>query len=325
MNTNTMPVTIISGFLGAGKTSFLNAILQQHPGANFLIIENEAGHTNIDSELVKSNSQSSVFEMTGGCICCSLSTELGTLLNSIILSRVKYDYVLIEATGMADSGQIISMFSGARIQRFFRLDAVVGLVDASNFLERLDNFREVRAQVAKSDLVLINKCDLLSLEDIKRVEEKVKSINPLAKIEQTTYGQLEGIDVLNTESFSASKIEESIIDFTQMTLFKTDNEHAHKIQTLNFTIPGDLDMERVAAWFEDLLFINKENILRIKALLSIDALKHKLILQSVGGEYYTSQGKQWDEDEVRESKVVIIGTHLKEDEIRDGLHRLLAK
>lgn len=320
-----MPVTIITGFLGAGKTTFLNEILQHNKTANFLIIENEAGNANIDSELVKINSQSSVFEMTGGCICCSLSTELGTVLNSVILSQVKYDYVLIEATGMADSGQIINMFSGARIQRYFKLDAVIGLVDASNFLTRIDDFSEVNSQIVKSDIVFINKQDLLPREELEKVEQRVRSINPLARIEKTSQGKFDGVDVLNTESFSASKVEESVIDFAQMTLLKEEKELAHKIQTLNYTIPGNFDMGKVAVWFEDLLFLNKENILRVKALLSIQDMKHKLVLQSVGGDYYTSQGKEWGKDEARESRIVIIGTQLNEEEIRKGLGSLLKK
>ena len=325
MENKPTPVTIITGFLGAGKTTLLNEILRCNKDSNFLIIENEAGNINIDGELLKSNNKNNIFELTGGCICCSLSTELGTVLNSVILSRVMYDYVLIEATGMADSGQIINMFSGPRVQRYFKLDSVVCLVDADSFLKRVNNFDEVRSQLAKSDIAVINKCDLLPSEQMNEVEQKIASINPLARIEKTTYGKIEDIKVLNNESFSPSKIEENITDFTNLTLAAPDNEHAHKIQTLSYIIPGSFDMERMSVWFDDFLFLNKDNVLRIKAMVSVYNMKHKMILQSVGSDFHVTQGSKWNEDENRESKIVIIGTDLNEEEIRKSLYELLDK
>jgi len=316
-------VTIITGFLGAGKTSLLNEILRSKPNSKFLIIENEAGDINIDSQILKSDAKNKVVELTGGCICCSLNTELGTVLNSIILSGVKYDYVLIEATGMADSGLIINMFSSPRVQRYFSLDSVICLIDAGSFLERINDFEEVRSQVAKSDMAIINKCDLLLPEQMNKLEQKVASLNPLARIEKTTHGKIENIQILNRESFNPSKIEKNIIDFTNLTLASPKNQHRHKIQTLSYTLPGSFDIKKIAMWFEDFLCLNKDNTLRIKALLSIHDLSNKIILQSVGRDFHTTQGSQWSANEARESKIVFIGTGLQEEKIRNSLYALL--
>ncbi len=325
MQKKQIPVTIITGFLGAGKTSLLNEILRSNKNTNFLIIENEAGNINIDGELLKNNAKSNVFELTGGCICCSLNTELGTVLNSVIMSGAKYDYALIEATGMADSGQVINMFSGARVQRYFKLDSVVCLIDAASFHKRLTDFDEVRSQLAKSDIAIINKCDLLTSEQMNEVEQKVALINPLARIEKTTYGKVNDIQILNSDSFNPSKIEKNIIDFTNLMLTPQDNQHAHKIQTLSYTIPGSFNMEKMSMWFEDFLALNKDNILRVKAMVSIHDIKHKMILQSVGIDFHVTQGSQWKENESRESKIVIIGNGLQKDEIRKSLNELLVE
>lgn len=320
-----MPVTIITGFLGAGKTTFLNEILRRNKDANFLIIENEAGNINIDRELLRGKAKNNVFELTGGCICCSLSTELGTALNSVILSQAKYDYVLIEATGMADAGSIINLFSGARVQRYFKLDAVVGLVDATSFLERLPSFDEVRKQVAQSNLLLLNKCDLILPERVEEVEQQLSSINPFAKIEKVTYANIKNIPILNTDSFNPSKAENSIANFSELTLAKEVNEHVHSIQSLSYRLPGHFDMKKVSLWFEQFLHTHEKFILRIKAILSIEGMKHKMILQSVGDDFHITQGSQWLDNEDRESKIVLIGTEMQEDQIRKNLQALLSK
>ena len=318
---NPIPVTIITGFLGAGKTSVLNQILSSNSNSKFLLIENEAGNINIDSELLDNNTFSNVYKLTGGCICCSLSTELGTVLNSVILSRVNYDYALIEATGMADIGSIVNMFSGARVQKYFRLDSVICLIDGATFMKRLTNFNEVRSQLAKSDIAIINKCDLLNAEQLLEVEKKVVSINPLARIERTTFGNIDDIKLLNSDSFSPQKIEESVVDFTKLSL-AVNSELAHQIQTLSYTISGDFDMEKMSIWFENFLTSNSDNILRIKAIVSINDMKHKMVLQSVGGDYHITQGSVWSESECHESKIVIIGNNLNEGEIEYELRAL---
>ncbi|MDC1106363.1 GTP-binding protein [Prolixibacteraceae bacterium] len=320
----TMPVTIITGFLGAGKTTLLNEILCQNRKKNFLIIENEVGDINIDRDLVKTSSKNSVFELTGGCICCSLNTELGTMLNSIILSRVTYDHVLIEATGMADIGQVINMFSGARVQRYFHLDGVVGLVDATTFMKRLPNFEEVRVQISKSDMIFINKCDLVNECDLKAIAEQLQNINPLARFEHTTYGKFEESEMLNIGSYDPSRVEKDIVDFSSISFTPLTPSNTHQIQTISYTIPGQFDVEKISRWFDNLLKRNKGNILRIKSILSIHDMNNKLILQSVGDDFHTSLGNIWDTNEIRESKIVIIGAKIDNSPIVEELKLLLS-
>jgi G3E family GTPase len=318
-----IPVTLITGFLGAGKTSLLNEVLKENPKANFLIIENEVGNVNIDSSLVKQNANSKLFELTSGCICCSLNTELGTLLNSIILSGFQYDYILIEATGVADPSQIISMFTGVRIQRYFKLDSVVCIVDANSFINRVDEFEEAYKQIAESDMLLINKCDLVSFEQLKEVEERVAAINPFAKVEKTEFGKLKGSKILDSELFQPDKTEKSIIDFSNLSIVKPTQNHTHQIQSIAVKIPGSFRMDRVSSWFEDYLMFNYNKVLRIKGVLSIEDMKHKIIIQSVGPDYQITQGNLWGQDEKHESNIVFIGTDLNENEIREGLNSLL--
>lgn len=324
MSKHPIPVTIITGFLGAGKTTLLNEILNQEPSTKFLIIENEAGEINIDGELLKKENKNSIYELTNGCICCSLSTELGTLLNSIILSNVNYDYMLIEATGMADPSQVVDTFSGPRVQRYFKLDGVVSLVDAAQFLKHIDTYSEIRKQVAQSDIVLINKTDLVVPAQITEIEQQLNTINPLARTENISFGKVDANGILNCELFHPSNVEKSISDFSKLTLVPK-GEHAHKIQTLSFTINDNFEMEKLSWWLDNFLAANVGNILRIKGVLKIAGMKHKIILQSVGDNYHISQGSLWNESALGQSRLVFIGSNLDKEELQKNLSSLITK
>ncbi|GIW59245.1 MAG: cobalamin biosynthesis protein CobW [Patescibacteria group bacterium] len=202
---NKLPVTVLTGFLGCGKTTLLNYILKDNHGKRIAVIENEFGEVSIDHALVIGVDEE-VFEMNNGCICCTVRGDLIRILGTLIKRRDKFDYVIIETTGLADPGPIAqTFFVDETISKHYKLDGIVTLVDAKHIWEQIDRSPEVKEQIAFTDVVLINKADLVTDEDIEKIKSKIISINPLPKIFVTTRDKYDINKILDLDAFNITK------------------------------------------------------------------------------------------------------------------------
>ncbi|HMP97726.1 MAG TPA: GTP-binding protein [Kiritimatiellia bacterium] len=199
---NRVPVTILTGFLGSGKTTLLNRILSEHHGKRIAVIENEFGEIGIDQELVI-RSDEEIFEMNNGCICCTVRGDLIRILGNLMKRRDKFDYVLIETTGLADPGPVAQTFSmDDELKEKLRLDAVVTLVDARHVIQHIDDSEEVQKQIAFADVILLNKTDLASPGEVDELEARLHRMNAQAKIHRTQQAELPIAHVLNVGGFN---------------------------------------------------------------------------------------------------------------------------
>ncbi len=209
MNTqHRVPVTILTGFLGSGKTTLLNRILTEEHGKRIAVIENEYGEVGIDQALVI-NADEEVFEMSNGCICCTVRGDLIRVLNNLNKRRDKFDYVLVETTGLADPGPVAqTFFMDDELRAEYALDGIVTLVDAAHIEQQLGRSDESTEQIAFADVLLLNKTDLVNGESLDTLEARLRGMNRMARVVRSERANVPVETVLDLGAFNLDQVLE---------------------------------------------------------------------------------------------------------------------
>ena len=352
-----IPVTVLTGYLGAGKTTLLNRILSEQHGQKYAVIVNEFGEIGIDNDLVV-GADEEVFEMNNGCICCTVRGDLIRIIEGLMKRKGKFDAIIIETTGLADPAPVAqTFFVDQDVQAKSRLDAVVTVADAKWLSDRLRDAPEAKNQIAFADVIILNKTDLVSVDELREVEARIRGINPYATLHKTQRCAVPLDAVLGRNAFDLDRILDIEPTFLEVEDHHDhghdhhghDHGHDHKhgdhahgdhghadhghkahghggakhyhdedMQSLSVRIDGDVDPDKFLPWIQDYIQREGADILRSKGILAFKNEPRRFVYQGVHMILDGDLQREWKPDEARISRMVFIGRRLKEDEIRQG-------
>ncbi|OEU12125.1 cobW-domain-containing protein [Fragilariopsis cylindrus CCMP1102] len=358
------PVTILTGFLGSGKTTLINYILKSPDhGKRIAVIENEfGGLLSVESLIARdgindsdgnnNNTLQDLIELPNGCICCTVKDTLIVTLELLIAKkRNEIDYIIIEASGVADPGPIASIFwLDETLESRLKLDGIICMIDCKHIVHQISDTEEASKQIAYADRIILNKIDLLAVDEegdsIQDIETEIRKIHPIVPILHTSYSKIPNLNwILDADCFGgSSRIEEVELSLNGDSLFCTDvnvnnnqhpptllpyniplqNSYKHKhtssISTVAFEMNGSLSIKKLNAWLADILWPNQDE--SDKRLDDFDLDPRRYIVQGVYDLWdihpASGQDLNFQQDEKRIGKIIIIGKHLEEQELKEG-------
>ncbi len=324
MNTEKIPITLITGFLGSGKTTLINKIIEKEANKKIVVIENEFSDLPIDAEIISGISNNLVFELANGCICCTLDNELRETLLQLLKMKLNFDHVLIETTGIAEPDIIVqNLIASEELKECFYIDSICCLVDAMNFESNLKEKESIK-QLSVADLVLINKIETSKKEQAEYISSKIRTYNSVCEIITTNfcdYGNTKIIDKLFFNEADFSKVFDNI----KLNEQNKVHQQQHEIKTMSFLLDGSFDRKKFSRWMDYFLHINQNSIIRLKGILCFKGISRKMILQAIKSSYTLVEGNFWKYGEKRHSKIIFIGRNLNKENIYVGIESLISE
>jgi G3E family GTPase len=345
-----IPVTVLTGYLGSGKTTLLNRILSEDHGKRYAIIVNEFGEIGIDNDLIV-ESDEEIYEMNNGCVCCTVRGDLIRVVEGLMRRPGRFDAILVETTGLADPAPVAqTFFMDDDVRAKTRLDAVVALVDAKHLPLRLKDSREAEDQIAFADVVLLNKTDLVSEEELKSVEATIRKINPSARIHRTTRAGIDLAEVLDRGAFDLKRALENDPHFLDADEHDHDHDHNHDhhhdhdghdhhhhhhdgelsdihdvtVQSVSLR-GGEMDSRKFFPWIQKVTQMEGPNILRLKGIIAFKDDPDRYVLQGVHMIIEGDHQRPWKDGEKRESRLVFIGRELDAERLKKSFDACLAE
>lgn len=320
MRTNSIPILVITGFLGSGKTTLLNHLLTNQVGLKIGVLINDFGDINVDSLLVSQQTDKKL-ELSNGCICCSVDDgDLADAISQLANSKSRLDYIVIEASGLAEPRELAS-FIKYKQNQYAHFDSLVTVVDAMNFKKNNQAHPSALEQLLIADIIIINKISEVSASVAKDIEQVVRLASPKASV-VTTDNAIVPIELLLDPGSSKVK-DESQLSLVDMAKKTHNHQHVHdQFSSQTFTSAKPLDPEAFEAWANQM----PDNIYRAKGIVDfgMKGVGQKFQFQAVGKRWGLKLD-EWAADESPKTTIVIIGKDLEGNLVSQLINQLVDK
>jgi G3E family GTPase len=325
------PVTVLTGFLGAGKTTVLNHLLRLPELARTAVLVNEFGEIGLDHLLVEKLDDSTVL-LNAGCLCCSVRGDLARVLREMLprARRGDIERIVIETTGLADPVPILAtLMSDPVAASAYRLDGIVTVVDAVNGMVHLDTQEEAVRQVAVADRIVISKADLA---DPGLLRDRLRALNPGAPVAEVAHGKADPAFILHAGLFDPAAKIPDVAGWLNAAAFEVGHHHHHdrnrhdeRIGAFCVTLNDPLDWQGLAMWLEMLVASRGENLLRVKGILNLKGQERPVAIHAVRHLMHPPvKLAAWPDNDPRTSRIVFITRDLPRAVVEDGLHAFQA-
>lgn len=302
-----IPVTLVGGFLGAGKTTLVNRMISAGE-ERYGVIVNEFGETGVDAALVEELDDGGVAELAGGCLCCVGREDLTGALYALVCRKDPPEHILIELSGLADPVPVAQQLLTSEWRGLLELDAIVAVADAKNLDRTLRESPEGKAQLAYASVVVLNKSDLVGEDELAHAEGLMRELNPMARVLRTSHGMVETADVTGLKAFAPDwKPKGHVL------------RHGEGISSFVLRSEEPLSLQFWIPFHQRMIMSRSDDVLRAKGILSFEELDYPMVLQAVR-ELYTFNAYEGEHGDG--SELVVIGRNLDESEYREAFARV---
>ena len=358
MDASKIPATVITGFLGAGKTTLIRNLLATANGRRIALIINEFGDLGVDGDVLKgcgdeTCSEDDIVELNNGCICCTVADDFVPTMEKLLERDKRPDHIVIETSGLALPQPLVNAFNWPEIREQVTVDGVVTVVDAravadGRFADDVERVNEQRSaddaldhespleelfedQLTCADMIVFNKADLVDPEALKRIQDEVEqSVSRSVKLVKSSHGSLPadvllGLDSATENDVHNRKSHHELHHEAIHAEHGDDAEHDHDHDEFESFVAGGgevSDREGLVVGLKNI--IEEHDVLRLKGFVAVEGKPMRLVIQAVGNRIDHHFDRDWEQDEIRQSRLVVIGLEgLEQSKISDQISALL--